>query len=329
MEVVYRHYSENDIEALIQFWNKNSDWDELNREKWECRFHLPSCKAAVIIAVDEETQEIIGQCMFMPFNVVINGSEVRAYRAYGAVLKKNLHNKFGITCMMAGQHPVMKMYYKAAEDFANEGAALIYALPDPRAAKILQSMPFSTSRFSLWSHELPLLDKFRLPENIMVEDLSFSDRRIDRLWSSASKLYSCMTMRNHDVFQWKTSQEKYRFFGVFEGNKMTGFFSITYKKNDFQWLICDLLSEDLEENLKITLQAACNIIQEDFQENLSDEEHSKKIALLATPPIESAIKKLGFTVDDYNFVLGVHLLNRNTYSLNDVDPEKWFISAND
>jgi len=319
--------NEEDIDAMAEFWSDNSGWDVIDRNEWKRRFvNTAFGQAVVALGLDEETNKIIGQFIFIPTNISVKGKEIIAYRPFAPVLQKTLQTKFGITSLLTGQHPLLKMYKIVWERLAKQGTTLIYILPDPRWSRVLQAFPFiMTHRFSLWSRFLTDSDNTAIGDNITILKITPSDPAIDLLWQQAASVYSCSIVRNSQSLPWKTSHGNYQVCLVKKNIETVGLFVYIYKQRDDQWLICDMIVKDTADSLYITLNAACNTIEQENGKNGVN----GKIAILATSVIEEIIRQIGFQKENYQFTLAVHVLNKDQIDNNDVSPANWYISAND
>ena len=91
-----------------------------------------------------------------------------------------------------------------------------------------------------------------------------------------------------------------------------------------QWLICDLLVEDGEEDLFSTLAAVSNYARSVTR----DPGPYEKISILVTPYLEGALKKLAFERVDYDFPMMVRPLTPEL-TREQIDPQLWYVSGND
>lgn len=331
MRISYRMAIDDDIDAMVAFWSDNSGWDIIDRTEWEKRFvNTPFGEAAVVLGVDEDVNKIIGQFIFIPVYIVIDGLEVKAYRPFAPVLEQSLQTKFGIASLLTGQHPLLKMYKIIWDDLATKGVPLIYIVPDPRWSRVLQAFPFiHTHRFPLWSKSLTASSDFQIPAGISISKINPCDPAIDLLWEQSANVYNCSIVRNSKSLPWKTSHGNYQVYAVSHAGSITGLFVFIYKQKDNQWLICDMIVKDKSDHLVTTLLAACQTIQEENNNIIQESKPQSKIAILATPAIENAVKQLGFQKENYHFTLAVHILNNKIIDKKNVIPVNWYISAND
>ena len=325
MATTYRMYTDDDIDDLVKFWSDNSGWDQIDRTEWERRFHhTPYGEASVALAIDKKNNEIVGQFVFIPTVISIDGKEVKAFRPFAPVVKESLRSALG---MITLTEIIFKMYNHAIDHFRSTGVGLIHMLPDPRwarAFKLLSNVQMGS--FPLWSIALPMTEKFALPAGYEVKPVNATDEKIDLLWEKNSMLYGCSLPRNTKILPWKTSHGDYRLVGIFYQEELLGLSASVVKEKDKQWLICDMISADGDEALSTIIKATCNAAQ-DFVTSQTGTA-VEKAAILATALIEKNIEQLGFKKDNYKFPIVVQLLDPNL-SKQQVAPERWYASAND
>ena len=331
MKLSYRLATSEDTEELASFWSRNSGWDTIDATEWNHRFNgTPYGDALVTVATEEENNQIIGQFVFIPSRINVGGSEIKAYRPFAPILLQSLQSKFGIASLLTGKHPLLMLYRRAAKEVRRQGGALFYMLPDPRWSRVLKAFPFlMTQQFPLWCHPLPMAQRFELPEDITLEKLIPEDPRIESLWSKASLHYGPTVVRNRKSLAWRANQGDLAFYSVFRAGDLIGLCTASFKKNDHQWLLCDLLTTDADRSLEITLKALCNKIDEENSMLITKSDHERKIAILATPIISKALGGLGFVEDNYKFTLVLHVLDSDTEFKKMISPQHWYVSAND
>jgi len=333
MNITYRNYTQEDIDSIIRFWNENSGWEtNMDHVEFNLRFcSSPLGRPIIMLAIDDDVNEVVGLFCFIPLSVTINGHETRCYRPFGAVFKEAFRIKFSITTFLTGKHPILQLYHKGAAEAIAENAVLTYLIPDPRWGKILRVMPFEARQFPLWSYKLSSKEPFELDGNTEIKELEPTIHDIDVLWIQSQKTNLCTLTKNSRFYQLKISAShgRYKLRGVYYNNHLVGLFTLDKKRDSQQWVICDLLTLDNDELLTLTLKAACNTTQVEYLKKQQEPDKLFKAAILATSIIEKKVKSLGFFKDNYNFVLAVHLFDKKNFSAGDVAPEHWYISAND
>ena len=320
-----------DSPDLDRLWEEETDWGGQSQELRRWFMEAPFGKPAVVVASDAETGKAVGQFRFLPTCVSVNGRDVRAVRPFGTIVTKAAHEAAGARKVL--ENPIARMYLRGADEFRARGFGLMYIVPDERWvglfkrwALALKMFKIKYASFPLWSLPLPLPSgPLPLGEGFTEMPLGTEDERIDRLWEAARKLHACMVVRDVRTLRWRMAQAIYSVTGVERDGELVGLVAAR-EKGDRQWLVCDLLAVD-EVALRATLAAAANVGHKESTTR-GETNQLRKIAVLATPFMESIVRSLGFARDDYDFPLVVHVLDKSL-SADDVKPERWYVSAND
>jgi hypothetical protein len=333
MNITYKNFVTDEIYQIIKFWNENSGWETtMDRSEFDLRFcSSPFGEPIMMLAIDDDVNEIVGLCCFLPVNVSVNGNDVKCYRPFGAVFKESFREKFGVTSLLTGQHPILKLYHKGAQEAKEKDAELIYLIPDPRWSKLSRVMPFEVRQLPLWSYKLTGNEATPINISTKVENINSSDPSIDELWNLSFKDDLCMITKNSAFYQWKINMRHglYKLKGVYNASQLIGVYSLHFKPQEHQWIIGDILTLNNEEKLMITLQSACNAAQHELLQSKTDTGKDFKLSILSTSLLEEKLKVIGFDKENYNFTFAVHLLDKKRFSKSDVSTEKWLIGAND
>ncbi len=324
MRLTYRMHTKDDRNELIRLWSEQSGWDVLDAKTWEHRFlDTPFGESAIALAIDKDTDAVVGQCMFIPALISIDGRELRAYRTFAPLLHQEMR---GLNLLNPFKHPLYRMYKFATDFFAKTRVCLAYSMPDPRWLRAFQLLPnFQIGKFPLWSLKLPLEKRFGFTHDVEIREISPNDDELNELWRKTAAFYECAIVRHAEFLPWKTSHGNYFYQGVFRAGELVAFAASVFKQRDNQWLICDILAID-NKSLEAAIRASCNAAQ-DFQSDNSDKKINKA-AILATDLMIPIVKKLNFHRDEYDFPFVVHLLDE-TVSKEEVAPSRWYLSAND
>ncbi len=320
-----------DLASLDQLWEDETDWGKQSQELRRWFMEAPFGKPSVVVATDAETGKAVGQFRYMPVRVSVNGREVSAVRPFGTIVTKEAHEAAAARTLL--DNPIWAMYLRGADEFRARGVGLIYSVPDERWvglfkrwAPALRMFKIRYSSFPLWSLPLPLVSgPLSLGDGFTEMPLGTWDERVDRLWEAARKLHACMVVRDARMLRWRMAQTSYSVTCVQRDGELVGLVAAR-EKGDRQWLVCDLLGVD-EVALRATLAAAANVGHKESTTR-GETNELRKIAVLATPFIESIVRSLGYARDDYDFPLLVHVLDKSLRA-DDVKPERWYVSAND
>jgi hypothetical protein len=320
--VTYRLYQEEDIPTLARIWEEETKWGEMTPEQWRQQFvDTPYGEASIALTTNADTGQILGQCIFVPYLICVNGRDVLAFRPSAVIVTNAARGLLGDT------HPSIGMYRYGAKVVQARGGGLIYMVPNPRWLRFFRMFPFLTcGSFRLWSLPMPLPAPLPLDDGYTMRPLEVWDQRVDELWKPASRLHGCQVVRDSRTLQWKIGRGDYTVTVVERHGEMVGLVA-SQQKGDRQWLVCDLLAADAEDSLRNTLIAVTNVAHS--QAIIPEREKPiKKVAVLVTPVMEPVVSRLGFVLDTYDFPLVVHILDPSI-SMDEVAPTRWYISAND
>lgn len=144
-----------DYNALVEFWNRNSGWDEINRKIWEERFVNAPFGPSVILIVENKLQ-ITAMLVFILFKVRLGKEEVNACRPFAAVVDKTVREYF------SGSLYIIQLLKKGFKTMKHKGTDILIMLPNPRWKRLL-------SLINVHSKEFPLFRKMLSPETISIK----------------------------------------------------------------------------------------------------------------------------------------------------------------
>ncbi|MEJ7577426.1 MAG: hypothetical protein WKF74_10530 [Pyrinomonadaceae bacterium] len=328
MGISYEFHADATQPGLERLWREATDWGEATLDTLRRWFEVaPFGKPRIVVATDDETGEMVGQFRFMPSRVCVNGEVVRAVRPFGTIVTPAMRD--AVKSNNPLQQPAVAMYFRAVDELKAVGEQFIYMVPDPRWMRLFQMLPFlQTGTFPLWSLPLPLAKPYPLgEEGYTFGSLEKWDERVDRLWEKSSRLHGCTVLRDAETLKWKLANGNYETTAIERDGELVGLVA-SRRKGDRQWLVCDVLAADGREAMRATLAAACNVGHEKSLTAGEGQEAILKVAVLATPLMETVVRDLGFRRDAYDFPLVVHVLDENVPAEN-VAPARWYVSAND
>lgn len=322
--LTYRFYQEEDLPTLVRFWEEETKWGKITAEQWRQQFlENPYGEPTITLLTKADTGEVLGQFIFIPYLLCVNGREVMAFRPFAPIITKAARGFLG------GAHPIVEMYWHGVKGLQARGGSLIYMVPDPRWRRIFRmySFPFVLSgSFPLWSLPMPLAAPWPLDDGYTMKPLQVWDQRVDELWDKASRLHGCLVLRNSKTLAWKIGKGDYTVTVVEYKGEMVGLVA-SQQRGDRQWLVCDMLFADAGDSLRNTLIAVTNVAHSETI--LPDREKPiRKVAVLATQLMEPVVSSLGFVRDNYDFPMIIHILD-SALSKEDLDTTRWYVSGND
>ena len=322
----YRPFTSADLPELEKLWLHDTKWGGLTKQMWlDHVVNAPLGPPAGMLAVDSATGAIVGQFPFVRVLVEIDGQVRKAFRPSAPILSQRISELLQLANPFS--HPVAVMYRQSIDALREEGAALLVMVPDPRWARFLRMFPgLQVGKVPLFSRPLPLTQPLEVdPEYTMAPLVNFDDR-VDALWRLAGRHHGVALARTADVLQAKIGRGDWEVLGVTRSGRLVGLVA-SRQHGDRQWLVGDLISEDLDGALRATLRAVIELANRRATEAPEDKP-IHKVCLAVTPAMQAAVTGMGFVRDNYDFALVVHQLDP-AISPSSIAPGRWYISAND
>jgi hypothetical protein len=333
--LTYRFHEEGDLPGLHRLWEEETGWGPLTPAIWRSRYSGPTGPSRVVVAVDRRGH-IVGQMVFVPLPVSLNGREVSAFRMFAPIVARAAAPRGSLGYDNLFEHPFGRMYRYGVGALQERRATLIFGLPDVRIYRIYRRFAFlQCGSFPLWSLPLPLAPP-SFAGGYTFRRLETWDSRVDHLWRQASSfLPGCHVVRDSRTLSWKISNCHHTVIAVERARALVGVVAARRREPD-QWEISDLLTADAGSALRATLIAA---LRAGHAKALSadriDPEYPefsgqplRRATLLVTPLLEPVVRCLGFRREDWEFPLAVHLLDPQVRP-EDVAPARWYLTAND
>jgi len=323
-KLTYRIYEDKDLDGVLDLWEQYSGWGAITREQFETwHFKTPLGSCLIIVAVNE-FEKIIGQIVFSPSIISINGKEERGYRASAPIVNPE-YRQLSINHI---DHPVIGMIKFGTVVGRERGFKLVYTFPAQGWVTLLKAFP----KYGLPTTHIALYDCFSLslngkeyqPSNCKINtSQKLFSQEYDALWNEASIQLpiACAVKRSATWLKWKISD-----YLVFEArcthfNKLIGYIAIDKKSG----LIIDMLArtkEDLNGVIKSTIYYLhiSNPSRYPLQLN--------KLKGMLTPYIKAVLQDILFENEPFTFAFGCYPL-QDSISLQEIHPLQWYMMPKD
>ena len=319
----FRVLESGDESGVATLWATETPWGAPQPElvAW---YHANPCAGSFIVVAVDAVGEVVGQIVMMATRVSVAGREVPAIHVFAPIVSRAARESVRVTG--PSDHPIAQMFAYAMAEARRRQFALIYSMPAAKWLGFFHRLPqLSYAQLPLWSLPLPLAGPLPLENGYVVSRLVTYDERVDTLWSAASCLAGCRTIRDAGMLQWRVGGPLYDVTAVERNGELVGL--VAAKEKDGQWTICDLLARDTGPSLRMTLAAACNLGH--VQSLLPNRKNPlRKVALLTTAALAPAAAELGFARDAYDYLLLVRALDPSI-AKEDVAPDLWYVSDNE
>src|SRR5688572_30628633 len=100
--LTFRPYQKKDIGQIIQLWEKHSGFGGISESTFEQWFINTPFDPCEIIVAENEENNIIGQMVFMPSRIMVNGRVVKSMRVAAPII----HSDFKLTISDLTNNPI-------------------------------------------------------------------------------------------------------------------------------------------------------------------------------------------------------------------------------
>ncbi len=187
-QLTFRLYEPGDIDGILQLWKEESGWGEITAKQFnEWYIDTPYGSSLVVLIVNEE-EKVMGQIMFTPTRMVVDGIELRSLRGSAPIISSALRQ----VSLRSLDHPALSLIKKGFEFAAEKGFQYVYSFPAYGWLGMLQLFPrFMPNPCETASYEcfaISLDDPITLPvsdnEYYVIQASSFTSE-YDELWEEA------------------------------------------------------------------------------------------------------------------------------------------------
>jgi hypothetical protein len=326
LNLSYRLYENKDIDQVLELWKKFSGWGAITEKQFEDWYlKTPYGNCIIIVAVNEENK-IVGQEVFIPSVVYINGTYVKALKISAPIL----NDKYRELNIRSYDHPAFAMYRYGMQIAKERDYEIIYMFPAWGWTSVLKLLP----KFGLPEIHIGLYDCFSISledENTLKPKSNSLKTSIvdgftneyDDLWSEAILNFpiNCAVVRDLHWIKWKLKNHL-----VFESrhimsNKLQGFIAV----NKNTGLIVDMLAATFQslKNMFNNLVWSIHLLNpERLKVELS------QINGMLTPLFSLILQNTLSTKLNFTFAFGCYSLQNKTEQKS-IHPENWYMMPND
>ncbi|MEO6733905.1 MAG: hypothetical protein ABIN01_21965 [Ferruginibacter sp.] len=320
--ITHRLCEERDKEAILQLWEEESGWGAITMEQFDTWFlNTPYGKCLIVVA--ENNDKIVGQIIYSPSRMIVDGQEIKTLRGSSPILssdfrKGNIRNY---------DHPAFAMM-RAGFDLAYQaGYQCVYAFPAYGWLGLLKLFPrimpnpSDTASFDCFAIGLDTNQTFISVEdslNVMIA-VDFTNE-YDALWEDA-----IVQMPVKAGIVRKAKWLKYIIGGhlVLEtrsavDNSLVGYMAINKKSG----LMVDVFARNISDLEKVFQQAVKAL---HFANPQKIKVNFSKIKGMLTPVTQPIVSKIGYQTDPFRFAFGDYLLD-TTIPFEKLAVSNWYMT---
>ena len=321
--LTFRLFEPQDLAGVLQLWEDESGWGGVTEKQFNDWFvDTPCGECLIVVALDGENR-VVGQEIFTPSKICINGKEKKALRLSAPILAKEYRAR-----MSSATHPVVEMYKIGAQAALDNGYSLIYSFPSIGWLPVIKLLfPLigvdinKVVRSQIECHAISLKAFLYEPnkkDKCNANSVSLFNHEYNTLWRSTIKNFPLgnAVVRDSNWLKWKLGD--YLVLEVRKAKRLTGYVAV--KKDT--GLITDALARtpaDFETVIKKAIEKL---------HFLKDTLPTDDIKLMHTHVTSSIIEKMGFQKIDYKFGFWCYSPD-DSISFENLQMARWFMMPND
>jgi hypothetical protein len=301
-QLIYRLARDEDLPGLLRLWEEESGWGALTADQWR-RWYVETPHGPCIVTVAEDTEgEVVGQEVFTPSRLHVDGLEVPALRLSAPILRKDLRRE----SLRKVDHPVIGLFMAGKEAAVAGGYGVIYALPEHAWLPFFRWCPrWGLPRFA--DAELGCVATPVVPfprgqvSNLVAGPIGPLGPEYEALWETARDAFHlrCAVVRSPEWIGYKNGGHISLEVRDPADGALAGYVAIARRTN----LLVDMLARR-PVDLGPVLAAAVRWLAA-----RPADERPDQIKAMETPVLSPALRELGFTPIDYTFALVCHALD--------------------
>ncbi len=295
-QLTYRLFVEEDIPGLLSLWEKFSGWGGISEQQfYDWHINTPNGPCTIVVAQTQDG-DIIGQMVFRPTKVLINGSEVIGYRVMAPILNTN----FRESDLRSYDHPSHCMIRLGNAHAIANNIQVIFFSPSIGWVPILKVFP----GYGLPDTQVALFDCIGIDvskiKTVRANETGLLQAGVGKISEKYEKLWERFIVNNNinnaicrsaDWLQWRRGDDLVLEVNDVQTQELKGV--VIIKKNTGQ--VVELIAENITD-IKLTLIAVSNWLYQN-----SNEIKISEIKLMLTPIIEQAVCDLPVHSINYRF----------------------------
>jgi len=305
----YRLFREEDLPGLLRLWEEETGWGAPSAEQWRSWYvETPHAPSLIVVAVDE-VGAAVGQMIFTPALVMVEGRELHAVRVSAPIVSQKVRT----TTIRSVNHPAIMLYWEGSLAVAAAGYELIYALPDPAWLAFCQFFP----RFVNAEYPCVAVPLAPTPTDLLAVPAGPFGVEHEELWRAAQAAFQmpCAVARSGPWLEYKNGGHLAVELRE-SGGALVGYSAVKRQSG----LLMDLVARspaDLPRVLNATRNALAGI-QPGFT----------ALSAMAIPTLAPTLAELGFVPVDYRFIVSCDAISPRLAPAT-VAPDRWYILPGD
>jgi hypothetical protein len=286
----------------------------------------PHGESLVVVAVDEGG-EVVGQEVFSPTLVDVNGRQLRALRLSAPILRKDLRRH-----IRRVDHPMVGLYLTAMKAAKEQRYSFIYAQPEYAWLPVFRWLtdsglyPFDIAEYQCLAlaidENADSIDESKA-DGLSVSFTSEFGEDYNNLWDEAKKSFpiNCAVTRSQSWLDWKIGGHLTLEVRDAIDQRLVGYVAVKKESG----LLVDMLARQ-PEDLSNVVTAALHMLKS--EEGRTALKGINSLKAMESPTLKPILREFGFAPVDFKFAFVCDNLDP-TLDDESIAPERWYLMPND
>jgi hypothetical protein len=124
-KITFRQYEEGDLPAILHLWSEESGWGGITVEQFNTWFVNTPYGNSLIVVAENAEGKVIGQIVYAPTRMHVNGREIRSLRGAAPILSREMRGEN----IRDFNHPAFAMIRAGFEIAQEAGYQFVYSFP--------------------------------------------------------------------------------------------------------------------------------------------------------------------------------------------------------
>ncbi|MEO6546410.1 MAG: hypothetical protein ABIN94_00360 [Ferruginibacter sp.] len=322
-QLTYRLYEERDRQALLQLWEEESGWGAISSAQFDSWFLNTPYGKCVIVVAENEDEAIVGQIIYTPSRMIMDGKEIKTVRASSPILSSSSRQ----ANIRDYNHPAFTLM-RAGFDLAGAaGYQYVYGFPAYGWLGLLRLFPrmlpnpSDTASYNCFAISLAEPLNFNVNEaEYKVVIAGTLTPEYDELWNSAITAMPIKTgiARRSTWLQYALGANLVLETRSVKDDSLLGYMAI----NKQSGLLVDVFAKDTTDLEKVFQHCLHSLnVNNDGKIPVA----FTKLKGMLTDITEPIVAKIGYETDPFRFAFGSYLLD-TSLSFEKLAVTNWYMT---
>jgi hypothetical protein len=322
-KITFRQYEEGDLPAILHLWSEESGWGGITVEQFNTWFVNTPYGNSLIVVAENEEGKVIGQIVYAPTRMHVNGREIRSLRGAAPILSREMRGEN----IRDFNHPAFAMIRAGFEIAQKAGYQFVYSFPAFGWLGLFKSFPKTmpnpseATSFECFLISLSNEKEWVKPDgDCRVSLQTVFGEEYDALWKEAVEQLPihCAIVRKAKWLQWAIGGMYVLEVRSSSDHHLVGYAALKKESG----LVVDVFAGTVRDIERVYLECVSALHHSNPERLPLPFTAIKGMISTQNKPV---LEKIGYARDNFQFAFGGYLLD-TSLSFEDMQMSKWQLS---